>query len=532
MLSRRQLIRTAAALSAAPTLPLALTGCVTTPSVPADPTRVRVKGGWLQGARSTRAEKVVVFRNVPFGENPYTPERRFLAPVPAAPWEGVRDATKAGGVPLQPARDGSDMIGGGDALVLNVWAPDALEAPASQPGGYPVMVWIPGGGSTNCDNNDPRFDGSAFARDGVVLVTLNYRVNVDGFLKLEGGDADNGIRDMILGLEWVRDNIAAFGGDPSRVTVFGQSAGGTHLTSLLASPLARGLFSQAIVQSPSAVAQWADATAADHAAKTFAQKLGIAPTRDAFLAFPTEDLIAMRKVVGGLAQDENWGRFTKGNTAVFKPFVDGEVLTQRPVDAIRAGAASDVRVLAGCTREEWRHYLVPSGSIAKVGETEINRLIRTSDQKVSLGEAYRLAGHGRTPGDIFARMQSDLIFRMPCNKLLESLAVAGNDVWAYSFDWRSPVLGKTGAEIGAAHSCDVPFVFETLDTEPARKANGPDAPQSLAAEMHAAWVRFAKMGNPGWAKFDAEKRFTRLFDEEVRTHSDPWAFERKAMRIE
>ena len=321
MIQRRTLIRAAAALSAAPAA-LTLSGCAST-AQPSDPTRVRVAGGWLQGARSERADKVVVFRNVPFGENPYTAERRFLAPVPAAPWEGVRDATKPGSIPLQPARDGKGMIGGGDALVLNVWAPEGAQ-------GCPVMVWIPGGGSTNCDNNDPRFDGSAFARDGVVLVTLNYRVNVDGFLKLEGGDSDNGVRDMILGLTWVRDNIAAFGGDPARVTVFGQSAGGTHITSLLASPLARGLFSQAIIQSPSAVAQWSTPADADHAAKVFSEKLGIAPTRAAFTAFPEADLIAMRKIVGGLAQDEDWGRFSKGNTAVFIQAVRRRRSAHRP----------------------------------------------------------------------------------------------------------------------------------------------------------------------------------------------------------
>lgn len=240
----------------------------------------------------------------------------------------------------------------------------------------------------------------------------------------------------------------------------------------------------------------------------------------------------MRKIVGGLAQDEDWGRFSKGNTAVFKPYVDGEVLTARPVDAIRAGAAACVRVLAGCAREEWRHYVVPSGAIEKLGEPEIARLIRSSGQREDLGEQYRLAGHGKTPGEIFTRMQGDLIFRMPCNKLLESLAAAGTPVWAYSFDRRSPVKGKSGAVIGAAHSCDVPYVFGTLDAPGSVAANGADAPQALSDEMHAAWVRFAKTGNPGWAAFETEKRFTRLFDEEVRTHSDPWAFERRAMKLD
>lgn len=251
--------------------------------------------------RGLEEDGIRVFRAVPFGEDPYVAERRFLAPLKAKPWTGVLDATKPGAIPLQPDRKTPSMIGGGNALVLNLWAPKEAK-------NAPVMVWIPGGGSTRCDNNDPRFDGTAFAKDGIVLVTINYRVNVDGFLKLEDGDADNGLRDMILGLEWVRDNIASFGGDPKCVTVFGQSAGATHITSLLASPKTKGLFRRAILQSPSAIAQWTNEEEARTATKRLADFFGVAPTREGFMSLTNEKLFTFGKFVGSLASDPEWLR--------------------------------------------------------------------------------------------------------------------------------------------------------------------------------------------------------------------------------
>ena len=474
--------------------------------------------------RGLEADGIRVFRAVPFGEDPYVAERRFLAPLKAKPWTGVLDATKPGAIPLQPDRKTPSMIGGGLALVPTLWAPkDAKNAP--------VMVWIPGGGSTRCDNNDPRFDGAAFAKDGIVLVTINYRVNVDGFLKLEDGDADNGLRDMILGLEWVRDNIAAFGGDPKCVTVFGQSAGATHITSLLASPKTKGLFRRAILQSPSAIAQWTNEEEARTATKRLADFFGVAPTREGFMSLTNEKLFTFGKFVGSLASDPEWLAFSHGNSALFKPYVDGEVLKARPVDALLAGAAAGVEVMVGCTREEWRNYTVPSGAIDNIGPEATERLVRAMGWDAKLLERYRAAGHGSTPGEIFTRIQGDLIFRMPANRALENLSKAGNRVWAYSFDWKSPVLGKSGKARGAAHSNDVAFVFHTLGSKPALALNGPDAPTALADAMHGAWVRFAKTGDPGWAPFDTNRRMTRLFDVTVKDVSDPWAFEREWIRL-
>ena len=520
MITRRNLLCTSGALlattlagCAAATAPLEGPGAVNdVVALPAG----KIRGSVHNGIR--------VFRNVPFGANPYTPERRFRHSVPPEPWTGVRDCTKPGAIPLQPDRNGPGMIGGGDALVLNLWAP-------ADGKNLPVMVWIPGGGSTNCDNNDPRFDGTRFAEDGVVLVTLNYRVNVDGFLKLEDGDANCGLSDMILGLKWVHDNIALFGGDPDRVTVFGQSAGGTHTTSLIASPKTKGLFSQAIIQSPSAVAQWRNEADARKAAKRLADFLGVPPTRAGFASLTNDELVAFKKLVGQLSKDPDWSLFAQGNTALFKPYVEHDILQDRPVDAIRAGAATGIRVISGCTKEEWRNYVVPNGAIDRIGYDAVKMLTASLGLPSSIAEDYRAAGHGRTTGEVFTRMQGDLIFRMPCNRLLESLAISSTPVWAYSFEWESPVTGKTGQKRGAAHSSDVSFVFDTIAAPTAVVINGADAPQALADAMHGAWVRFAKTGDPGWEPFDLERRATRRFADEVSTVLDPWAFERKTLIV-
>ena len=157
--------------------------------------------------------------------------------------------------------------------------------------------------------------------------------------------------------------------------------------------------------------------------------------------------------------------------------------------------------------------------------------MRAMGWDAKLLERYRAAGHGSTPGEIFTRIQGDLIFRMPANRALENLSKAGNRVWAYSFDWKSPVLGESGKARGAAHSNDVAFVFHTLGSKPALALNGSDAPTALADAMHGAWVRFAKTGNPGWAPFDTNRRMTRLFDVTVKDVSDPWAFEREWIRL-
>ena len=517
MLTRRNLLAGASLISVLASFP----------ALASEPTKtdiVELQKGRIQGFLSKHAR---VFRGIPCGKDPYSPERRFLPPQEVEPWKGIRECLVPADIPLQVARDKPvRVIGGSSALSVNVWTP--LHAKAGD--SLPVMVWIPGGGSMNCDNNDPRFSGEAFARDGILLVTLNYRVNIDGFLKLKGGASNLGLRDMLFGLTWVQQNIAAFGGNPSNVTVFGQSAGATHITSLISSPKSKGLFQRAILQSPSAVAQWDSPEKADAVATRIAAHYGINPTRDAFCELPRERIPEFRALASKLAQDPEWHRFTRGNVSLFKPYVDNDILPEKPADAILAGAANDIEVLMGSTREEWRHYIVPNGAISRMNSRPAEQIVHTLGLPSDTPSRYKTQFNLETDGDVFARMQSDLIFRMPCNLVLENLVKTGNrKVWAYSFDWRSPVKGASGAVRGAAHSCDVPFVFETLNAPNAVATNGPNAPQALSAAMHSAWVAFAKGNGAPWDHFDLDARMTMCFSDDCKAVRDPWRFERQLL---
>ena len=481
---------------------------------------VHTQKGYLRGLV---LDGVHVFRGVPCGMPPYQGKYRLALPEPAEPWTGIINADTFGDIPLQLGRGTAKPVGGGDCLRLNIWTP----APGRSK--CPVMVYIPGGGSTTCDNNDERFDGTAFAKDGIVLVTANYRVNVDGFLKINGVPANLALRDMMFALRWVQDNIAAFGGDPDNVTVFGQSAGATHITSLLSSPLSKGLFRRAILQSPAALAQY-DAALASKVAESLLAFYGVENSRDAVAALPAEKLLSFPAFLAEQNKKPEWCRMLGGNIALFKPYYDGEVLMKRPVDAIAEGACRGVDIMVGTAEEEWRWYTVPSGAIDKIGEGAVNGFVDSTGFPRDIVERYRKAGRGETPGELFTALQSDFIFRMPANKVLESQRAAGGRAWAYSFAWKSDAAG---GRLGAAHSVDLPFVFKTLHKDSARVKNtmGSNPPDTLADAMHGAWVRFATEGNPGWTPFDTEKRMTMRFNVESTEVSDPWKTERENMPL-
>lgn len=464
---------------------------------------------------------IQVYLGIPFMKNPYEPVRRFLAPQPMERIADTLDCVKHGALPLQPGPDGA-MIGGDGPLCLNIWVPrDAT--PRSR---FPVMVWVPGGGSIRCAQNDERFDGTHFAAHGCILVTLAYRVNIDGFLKIRGGDSNLGVRDIIMGLRWVKDNIAAFGGDPQAVTAFGQSAGGTHLVDVVASPYAQGLLHGAIIQSPSAVAQWRSDAQADRAAEFVAHGLGAEPTRDSLAKVPFEKLSDLPKIAGRLAADPEWAKFTDGNVSLFKGWIDQDFIPELPVDALQKGAARKMAFIVGSTSSEWRYYIVPNGAIAKKNRASAAALIAGANRPETALEAYARVNRGKTWGDFFAQIQSDLIFRMPCVKLAESLAAGGAQVWTYDFAWESPVKGKSGALLGAAHTVDVPFVFQNLSAPRAVRTIGERPPQALAQAMHSAWLTFAKTGSAPWTPFSLDTRRAMRFDAKSQEVSDPWAFER------
>jgi len=443
---------------------------------------------------------VARFLGIPYAASPTGP-LRLRAPVPPEPWDGVREASALGATPPKPdyAAPFDELlpepsIPGDDWLNLNVWTPDPGGA------GLPVMVWIHGGAFSNGNSAVPIYDGHAFARDGVVLVTVNYRLGVDGFALLPDAPANRGLLDQIAALEWVRDNIAAFGGDPGNVTVFGESAGAMSVTTLLAMPRARGLFARAITQSGSVQAA---ADPADAALVT--RELGLAaghePTAAGLALVGLPELIkAQAQVRDALATQPDPARF--GATIVassmpFIPVVDGDLIPARPLDAIAAGAGSGVPLLTGTTTEEYRLFLVPTGMAALITDELLAGLLPVLGIGQHVADLYRANRPGASPGDILSALITDKYFRLPALAVAQARRGAAAPTYLYEFAWPSQVSG-----LGACHSLEIPFVFDNLSAEGAELALGPTPPAALAEQMHAAWIAFARGGDPGWPAFD------------------------------
>lgn len=331
-------------------------------------TVVKTTHGQLRGSL---ADGVHCFLGIPFAAST-AGVNRLRPPQPVQPWSGVRDAMKYGDSPFQlapPESAGTEWdtaLAGEDCLNLNVWTPD----PGN--GGLPVMVWIQGGafeiGST------ASYNGRTFARDGVICVVINWRVGADGFLDLGDGQANIGLLDQLAALEWVRDNIAAFGGDPANVTVFGQSAGAMSIGVLLSMPRAEGLFRRAILQSGAAHHVLPTETA-QRIGGFLSEKLGVSPTREAMAAVPVHRFLAaqteLKADLAARPDPARWGPEVVASSMLWQPSVDGDVIPRRPIERIAAGAGSTVDVMIGSNAEDWKLFLAITGVIAKVTERDL-----------------------------------------------------------------------------------------------------------------------------------------------------------------
>ncbi|GAA2576969.1 carboxylesterase family protein [Dactylosporangium fulvum] len=478
-------------------------------SLQPDATAVRVAQGTLRGRRSGG---VTAFLGVPFAAAPFGP-RRMLPPQPPAPWDGVRDAldygptaTRADYIPQYVGLFPEPIIPGDECLNLNVWTPD----PGAS--GLPVFVWFHGGAFTNGSNAVAAYDGTAFARNGVVLVSVNYRLGAEGFLYTGPEMANLGLLDQIAALRWVQDNIAAFGGDPAQVTIGGESAGAMSVVALLAVPRAAGLFQRAIAQSGAAANTLAPQTAL-LVAKHLAEALDIAPTREAFAGLdPDKIVVASRALLNEVqtaGDPAKWGALVQ-SLLPFAPVVDGDVLPRHPLDAIRGGASGDVPLLIGSNLEEARLMLVASDSIDLIDEAALHAA--TAGYGPPPGPtvaAYRAARPDAGPGDLLAAIVTDWFFRVPAVRVAEARAGAAAATWMYRFDWRSP---SYDGRFGAAHGVEFPFVFDTITAPDLTKLIGPNPPQQVADATHAAWVRFVAGGDPGWAPYDPDVRATGRID--------------------
>src|SRR5439155_17876917 len=322
--------------------------------------------GTRQGAvHGSAANGVAAFKGIPYAAPPFGPNR-FQPPRSAELWDGVREALNYGPTaPKAPYFPPFDVlipetdIPGEDYLNLNIWSPDLGQAR------LPVMVWIHGGAFANGSGSVPMYDGTRFARDGVVCVTINYRLGADGFLYLGDGIANLGLLDQIAALAWVQENIAAFGGDPNNLTIFGESAGAFSISTLLSMPRAKGLFSRMIAESGAGHHVSSPATG-KRVGQYLAEKLGVEPTREAIAVVPIDRLLQAQVGLSGDAfanpDPERWGEVA-ANLMPFEPVIDGDILPVRPIDSIVGGAGAGVDILIGTNSEEQRLLMVPNGVI-------------------------------------------------------------------------------------------------------------------------------------------------------------------------
>ena len=478
--------------------------------------------------RGSVADGVYAFLGVPYAAPP-SGAKRLRPPQPVEPWSGQRDATRYSPSPPQvapPESAGSEWdtgVTGEDCLTLNVWTPEPGAAR------LPVMVWIQGGAFEI--SSTAAYDGSRFARDGVVCVVINWRVGADGFLYLDDGIANVGLLDQVAALEWVRENIGAFGGDPGNVTVFGESAGAMSIGTLLSMPRAAGLFRRAIVQS-GAAHHVSPAETALRTGRYLAEKLGVPPTREAIAAVPVDRLLTAQAELGAeLAHPDpdRWGE-DMVTTMPWQPVIDGEVVPGPPLDRIAAGASAEVDVVVGTNADDWRMFLVITGEIGQITDEVLAGPVDVHGRHAvaayglpveSALAAYRARYPDARPGDLLAAVQTDWWVRIPAIRLADAHAAAAASTYMYEFAWSAPGLG-------AVHALEIPFVFDSLgkDARLFGPLIGEDAPQQLADTMHAAWVSFATNGDPGWPKYELGRRATMRFDTTSRVVDDPRSWER------
>ncbi len=485
---------------------------------------VRLKDGTIRG----KAESgVSVFLGIPYAAPPFG-ANRMLPPQPVPAWEGERDATAFG--PTAPKGDYPPqyaqlfpevVIPGEDCLNLNVWTPDISAA------GLPVLVWIHGGSFMNGSGSVGVYDGTAFARDGVVCVTINYRLAAEGFLYLDDGIANLGLLDQLAALRWVQDNISAFGGDPARVTVAGESAGAMSVTTLLSMPLAEGLFAQAIAES-GAAAHTLTTDEGQMVGSYLADALGVPPDRESIKAVPLDKLVQAASdlvVEVQTAPDPGrWGQLTL-SLLPFAPTVDGAVLPAAPLASMATGQGGNVPLLIGSNRDEARLFLVAAATIDLIDEPTLAAVAGAYGLAADDLAVYRANRPGASAGDILAAVITDWFFRIPPIRVAEARAAssASSSTWMYRFDHPEP---QDNRGFGACHGVEIPFAFDTAARDEIRPLIGDTPSQSVADQIHRVWVDFITSGDPGWARYDTARRTTGLLTDTISAADDPAGDER------
>ena len=473
-----------------------------------------------------------VFKGIPFAQPPVDANRWQVAQ-PHPGWSGTIEADAFGSMSWQTVSNETGILSFGDnnqpalnedCLTLNLWTPGLGDK------ARPVLYWIHGGGFEIGTGASAIYDGTRLATRGdVVVVSINYRLGALGFLNLnnitEGrisASGNEGLTDQVMGLQWVRENVARFGGDPANVTIFGESAGGMSVGSLLAFPQATGLFHKAIPQS-----------GASHTGNTLdkatviadrvLQKLEIDPKDPGkLLDLPAERIQQLSAQAGAEA----------GAGMQFQPCVDGDLLPTIPIDAVRAGSADNVSLLVGSTQHEWGLFQNMDPSSEKIDGKDLDRRLSRpgSNGLTHLIEPYRdhlkSVNEPSSEASIFSAIETDRAFRMPAVRLAEVYAARNLDAYMYMFTVRSPAMG---GRLGSCHAIDIGYVFGThnANNESSRFFGGDSEHETLAEVVMDSWIAFAHTGSPrtealtDWRPYTTDVRSTAMFGTPASVESDP-----------
>jgi para-nitrobenzyl esterase len=500
---------------------------------------VEIASGKIQGYQK---DSLHFFKGIPYAAAPIG-NLRWLPPQPVKPWTGVRKADAFGPIAHQPKgemelllsivdQDAQAQRQNEDCLYLNVTSPGLDD------GKRPVMVWIHGGAFRTGSGSGPIYDSRTLCKRGdVVLVTINYRLGPLGFLNLNEitkgripSTGNEGLLDQIAALQWVRENIAVFGGDPDNVTIFGESAGGASVGCLLALPGARGLFHKAIPQSGAA-----------HISKSLEKAVLISENLLDILRLNPENIDALKAIPPDRLIKTADELALRGQTTVreiggmpLQPIVDGKVLPKMPFDALKEGLARGIPVLVGSTLEEWKLFAAMDPRVAKTDESLLlkrcRRLIPGGDVEAiikSYQEAKTRRGEPAGPVDLFLAIQTDRIFRIPALRLAEEQGRQGSPAYVYLFTWPSPF---NNGQLGSCHAMELGFLFGTNEEKFFGSGSAAD---NLSREIQDAWLAFAQKGDPScgslgtWPVYGQAKE-TMILGRESGLQMAPYEQERQA----
>jgi para-nitrobenzyl esterase len=488
---------------------------------------VETRSGKVEG---NYEDGLFVFKGIPYAAPPVG-RMRWLPPEAPKPWRGVRPAHTFGFaslqnpdllVPIKELRCQDPQ--NEDCLFLNIWTP-GLDGSRR-----PVMVWIHGGGFIMGSGSQPLYRGNILAKRGnVVVVTLNYRLGMLGFLNLNeitGGkipaSGNEGLLDQVAALEWVRDSISRFGGDPDNVTIFGESAGSMSVSCLMTMPQARGLFHKAIMQS-----------GAPNVVRPLASAVKVAERFLATLRLKNNDIAALRSVPAKrMLSVQAVVALKIGGITPVGPLVDGHVIRAKPIDQIRAGAASKIPLLCGATLEETKFFILIEPRARDINEFRLKKRVKRiapSGNGGALIESYRLArtrrGMSTDPYEVLSAIQTDSMFRVPVIRVAEAQVRNKQAAYNYLFTWQSPFAGGS---LGACHTLEIGFVFGTC--LPDFCGAGPLADR-LSRNIQDAWLAFARTGNPScdaigrWPQYGQERKTT-ILGEKCYVEEAPYDAER------